>query len=330
MAYIILLGIIKLQDFSKLVVKFVGRGLNIYEKERLIALSSVTSIEKLNSQLNLFQEYIVSKYIFIKNLKYIKFICNKFLFLFGFIDKNILSISIFMIFLGIYNFLYWETSGFTKIERSALARISDVISISPLVISGLIFMGVIKLQKIQNSTKNTILTDGYSKERFLVFFNRRIDLKYLQIILLILITFFHFYYNNRDCFSLEEAVYNHYFSYILSIVLIVIGYFLYSSNDKVFGSVTLALGVIYITYRHLIFTEHECFFASSFEKSNAHIIYILLSRDTDFLDFSEYFWIIILTSIIPQFQFLRIKSLRFGEVRGDLRHLLTHKFKLRL
>ena len=33
MAYIILLGIIKLQAFFKLVVKFVGRGLNIYHSE---------------------------------------------------------------------------------------------------------------------------------------------------------------------------------------------------------------------------------------------------------------------------------------------------------
>ncbi|ORU94906.1 MAG: hypothetical protein A6F70_10225 [Cycloclasticus sp. symbiont of Bathymodiolus heckerae] len=32
MAYIILLGIIKLQAFFKLVVKFFGRGLNIYVK----------------------------------------------------------------------------------------------------------------------------------------------------------------------------------------------------------------------------------------------------------------------------------------------------------
>jgi len=37
MAYIILLGIIKLQDFSKLVVKFVGRGLNIYEVNAAIS-----------------------------------------------------------------------------------------------------------------------------------------------------------------------------------------------------------------------------------------------------------------------------------------------------
>jgi len=290
------------------------------EIKRLVTSSSETIIERVNFKLTLLEKIILAKYGAIKNLEYIKYIYNKFFLMLCFLDKNIKSISVFMIALGVSFFLYFEiVNAVFEMRRTNLGRISDIISISPLVISGLIFIWGRKLQKNDDTiTEPTIKSDDL-KERFIIFFKRKIDLKYCQIILLFLITFFHFYYNNYDCYylSLNDAIYYHKISYFLSILLTIFGYLLYKSNDKLYGGATIALGVIYLIFRYLLFTEYECDLQQQVAATNKRILYNSYSDNT--FDFSEYLWIIILSSVVPYFQLIKLKFLRFGQIHGDLR-----------
>jgi len=173
----------------------------------------------------------------------------------------------------------------------------------------------------KNDLTNIGITNNDNvKERFIVFFKRKIDLKYCQIVILSLITFLHFYYNSYDCSSssINDSLYYHKISYFLSILLIIFGYILHKSNDSIYGDATIALGGIYIAYRHLFFSEYECHFN---ERATATFSRLLHNPPSFYvsLDFSSYFLILILSSVIPHVQFIQLKHLKFGQIRGDLR-----------
>lgn len=139
-------------------------------------------------------------------------------------------------------------------------------------------------------------TEPNSNKSALSFFGIRIDLVVFQTVIIAMIFVLH---NDN---SLEIA-------YALAVLALILGYFLTKTGNKLYGAITFVVGVLYIGYRHFIFDQ----LAYSMESLNKSLLHV-----PSYINVEPYLWLLVMSIAVPHVQLLRLGSLRFGNLRGDI------------
>lgn len=140
------------------------------------------------------------------------------------------------------------------------------------------------------------------------FFGEAIDLVAIQVAMVFMLALIH-----RDG-QLKTA-------YVLALLVVATGYLLTKLGNKVFGYATIFCGGIYLAYRHIWF--------DSFSFSSDSLLRTL--EGPPLVPVTPYIWLILVSVAVPHLRLVRLGSLQYGSLRGDISFSITgHKISIPL
>ena len=264
-----------------------------------ISSKKTTAIERFSVHLSAIQDAVERAY---SSLNYL----HRFL---NFFHRYINFLAIYMVAFGVGIFIFWAffydylavvklmdvPSWYAGLHK--FYRLEESISI---IMAGLIIYFRAMFVKPDRTNINimTKQTEPKANKSWLPFFGVYMDLVVSQLVYVFLIFYLH---NN----------YHPDIAYFIAIIVFLIGYLLMRSNNKLFGVITLLISLSYIAYRHLIFNGNHYGYSGE-------AAFAVATHVPSYINLYPYLWIVTISIAFPYMQFLRLGSLRYGNLRGDL------------
>lgn len=271
--------------------------------------------DKVSKQLSKLESCLKNSYHSINNTQAIGLIINSFQRFSLVASKHIDKIAVALMLFGVGFFIHSYLSDYSYFDSvdnfKGWQKFSRLENATFIIFSGLIiyFRQSLINPEASNVNYNIANTEliAHTRNNYLLFFGYFIDVFVFQAILILLIVILH-----NDHLSV---------AYALALTVSVLGYFISRIGYMIYGMYTLIVGVSYIVYREMFF--------NFLNYANENLIETLSRSQIswvfhNFID--SYFLILILSIAIPQSQLLRISSLKYGKLRGDLTlNFMGHK-----
>jgi hypothetical protein len=182
-------------------------------------------------------------------------------------------------------------------EHADRIRFNTLRDVTPIFFAGLFLILRKALGKPFNpeheSAKNARST-LHSKTSWM-FFGEAIDLILIQSALILMLVVMH-----RDGLLT--------IAYVLALLVVVVGYLLARFGSYIFGYATIACGALYLFYRHVWFSD-LMFSIESLTRT--------LEGPT-LISVTPYMWLMIASVAVPHLRLIRLGSMQYGKLRGDI------------
>ncbi|MDO8787691.1 MAG: DUF2905 family protein [Sulfuritalea sp.] len=226
------------------------------------------------------------------------------------LNEHIGKIAIVLLLSGLFGFVYfgafadysvWEQHA----NRVRIYRLQDTASIF---FAGLFLLlrNALRKPSIQGSDAETKTSaTGKSSRQF---FGEVIDLVAIQAAMVLMLVVIH-----RDG-QLKTA-------YVLALLVAAMGYLLVRLGSRVFGYATIFCGAIYLVYRHFVFDD----LGYSLESLRRAL------EGPPLISVTPYIWLLLASVAVPHLRLVRLGSLQYGRLRGDMSfNIAGHEISLPL